>query len=59
METDFTFIIEDADIHHFGMQIDSAVVLVISVIESHFPFLLFVTLTLDSAPKFVIAGGRS
>lgn len=59
MKADITFVIEYADIHHLGMQVDSTVILVRSVIESHVAFLLIVTVTLDFAPKFVIAGGRS
>jgi hypothetical protein len=47
MEEDFSLIVQDADAHHFGMQVDSAVILVRSVVESHLIFLLSVTVTLE------------
>ena len=47
MEEDLPLIVQDADVHHFGMQVDSAVVLVRSVVNSHLTFLLCVVVTLD------------
>ena len=41
MQTNFPFIVQDADIHHLGVQVDSAVIWVRSVVESHLAFLLF------------------
>jgi hypothetical protein len=47
MKEEFSLIVQDTDVHHFGMQVDSAVVLVRSVVESHLIFLLFVMVTLE------------
>jgi hypothetical protein len=61
MDTNFSFIIQDTDVHHLGVQIDTTIIPVRIVVESHLAFLLFfqiwdqVAVTTDS----VIAGGRS
>lgn len=58
MQTDFPFIVQDADIHHLGVQIDPAVILVRSVVESHLTTLLFVAVALDLPLKSSYSRGE-
>ena len=58
VQTNFPFIVQDADVHHLGVQIDPAVILVRIGIESHSTTLLFVDVALDCPPKSSYSRGE-
>jgi hypothetical protein len=58
MQTNFPFIVQNADVHHLGVQIDPAVILMRSVVESHLTTLLFVAVALDLPPKSSYSRGE-
>jgi len=53
MQNDFTLRINDTEIHHPGVKIDSAVILMCSSIESHWGLLLWLELVLHQHIKLI------